>query len=195
MVMLDHFTPEQQDILVALPYRVGLWVANSDMAGGDDSAEAEMRVLTQVITAFAEDFCKSEFAQALMEETVRRQAEWPEWSQHLDEVPGECKRAIDLLSERLDHKSVLSFKMNLMEIATDVAMAYRELDENTDVLDRLGILLQSAISRIRARLAGRRVPSMDELLNISASEQRALDVLVAALDITQKASVHGKEIA
>lgn len=186
MTALDDFSPEQRDLLVALPYRVGLWVAHSDMAGGDNSAEAEMRVLTQVITAFAEDFCKSEFAQALMEETVRRQSEWPEWSRNLDEVPGECRRAVDTLFEWMDHKSVLSFKMNLMEIATDVAMAYRELDENTSVFDRLSILLQAAVSRIRARLAGRRVPSMDELLNVSSAEQRALDTLVAALDLTQE---------
>lgn len=190
MTALDDFSPEQRDLLVALPYRVGLWVAHSDMAGGDNSAEAEMRVLTQVITAFAEDFCKSEFAQALMEETVRRQSEWSDWSQYLDEVPSECNRAISLLSERLDNKSVVSFKMNLMEIATDVAMAYRELDENAAVLDRLSILLRAAIDRIRARLSGRRVPSMDELLNISTSEQRAIDILALALDIGRNGPIY-----
>lgn len=179
MTHLDNFTKEQRDMLVALPYRVGLWISASDSSGGNDADSAELDVLTTIITSFSEDFCKSEFAQALLEETTARRDEWPEWSGNLEDVPGECQRCIDLLAERLERKEVTSFKFNLMEIATDVAMAYREFSDNRNLAYRMQVYLRIILGRLK----GDRARSMDEYLNISISEQRALDRLAVALDI------------
>jgi hypothetical protein len=191
MPHLDHFTDDQRTLLVALPYRVGLWVSHSDDAGGKESNEAEMRVLTEIITSFSEDFLKSEFAQELMEETTRRQSEWAEWSDHIQDIPGECARAVGLLSERLDRKELLSFKFNLMEIATDVAMAYREFDEVGDVGYKLKVYAKVALHKFQSLMRGSKSRSLDEFLNISLSEQRALDALAKALDINnERADLH-----
>lgn len=183
MAQLQDFTQDQRDLLEALPYRVGLWVSSSDTTGGGDADDAEAQALEVIVTGFAEDFCKSEFVQAMMEEAVSRKAEWVNWSANLDEVPAECIRAIDLLSERLDRKQLTSFKLTVMEIATAVAMAYREFDHSDNVAHRLKIYSRVMMEKMRAVFTGQRARSADEFLNISEHEQKALDILSRSLDL------------
>jgi hypothetical protein len=63
-------------LVVRLPYRVGFYVSASDKTGGEESDAAEMAALEGIVTFYVEDFCKSEFAQAVMLETIQRKAEW-----------------------------------------------------------------------------------------------------------------------
>ncbi|MGZ9097314.1 MAG: hypothetical protein ACXW30_03340 [Micavibrio sp.] len=183
MALLEDFTKDQRDLLVGLPYRVGLWVSLSDSTGGGEANEAEAEALAAIVTGFSEDFCKSEFVQAMIEETVSRRSEWREWTRNLDDVPGECIRATDLLTERLERKEVTSFKLTLMEIATSVAMAYRESDHNQDFSFRLKVYGRVMVERLRAVFTGQRARGVDEFLNISDAEQKALDVLSQTLDL------------
>jgi len=183
MALLEDFTKDQRDLLVALPYRVGLWIGSSDDTGGGDADDAEAKALAVIVTGFAEDFCKSEFVQMMMEETVARRGEWPEWTHNLDDVPSECIRATDLLTERLERKEVTSFKLTLMEIATAVAMAYREFDHSQDLSFRLKVYGRVMAERLRAVFTGQRARGVDEFLNISDAEQKALDVLSQSLDL------------
>ena len=183
MALLEDFTKDQRDLLVGLPYRVGLWVGLSDSTGGGDADDAEAEALAAIVTGFAEDFCKSEFVQAMIEETVARRSEWKEWTHNLNDVPGECIRATDLLTERLERKEVTSFKLTLMEIATSVAMAYREFDHNDDLSFRLKVYGRVMVERLRSIFTGQRARSVDEFLNISDAEQKALDVLSQTLDL------------
>lgn len=183
MAHLEDFTKDQRDLLVALPYRVGCWISASDDTGGGDADEAERQALNVIVTGFAEDFCKSEFVQAMMEETIARESEWEQWTHHLEDVPAECIRATDLLLERLDRKELTSFKLTMMEIATSVAMAYREFDHSDDISHRIKVYGRVIIERLRNMVTGQRARSVDEFLNISESEQRALDTLASSLDL------------
>ncbi len=183
MPQLSSFNDDQRQLLVALPYRVGLWVSSSDSSGGDDADRAEMAALTTIVTGFAEDFLKSEFVQRLMEETVACQADWEKWNGNIDEVPAECTRAIDILSEMLDRKELTSFKLTLMEIAHSVAMAYREEDMVGGLASRLQVYSRIVLNRLQAILNRRKVRTVEELLNVSAAEQAAIDRLARALEI------------
>lgn len=183
MARLEDFTQDQRDLLEALPYRVGLWIGTSDTTGGGAADDAEAQALELIVTGFAEDFCKSEFVQAMMEEAVSRRAEWHDWAGNLEDVPAECVRAIDLLSERLDRKEITSFKLTVMEIATAVAMAYRELDHSDNMAHRLKIYSRVIMEKLRAVLTGQRARNIEELLNISEHEQKALDLLSRSLDL------------
>lgn len=188
MSYFDKFTEDQRNLLVALPYRVGLWIGSSDITGGSDAEKAEMMALSSIVTSYAEDYLKSEFVQTLMEEMVSRSAEWPGWGRNLDEVPAECIRAVEIASERLDRKDVMSFKYNLMEIATSVAMAYRELDHNDNFLFKLKVYSRVMIDRKRASRGGRVVGTLGEMMSISPSEQVALDSLARVLGLDTKTS-------
>lgn len=184
MHRLDQFSEDQRKMLIALPYRVGLWVSSSDSSGGDDADEAEQIALQTIVQGFAEDFLKSEFVQRLMEQTVAHRSEWPQWGAHLDEVPAECSRAIELLLEDIDRKELTSFKLTLMEIATAVAMAYREIDTQGNLAIRMRVMAHVMKDRMQAMIGRRKAKTLDELLNISEYEQDALHRLAEALDLS-----------
>jgi hypothetical protein len=183
MPQLSNFNDDQRQLLIALPYRVGLWVSSSDSSGGNEADEAEMTALTTIVTGFAEDFLKSEFVQRLMEETVAHRADWDKWVENIDEVPAECTRAVDMLSEILDRKELASFKFTMMEIANSVAMAYREAGEENGLGFRLQVYSRLLMEKLQAMLGKRKARTVDELLNISESEQAAIDRLARALEI------------
>lgn len=198
MPHLDRFTEDQRNLLVALPYRVGLWISSSDTSGGEEADAAELQALATIVTGFGEDFLKSEFVQRLMEETLAQQDMWPAWDHNLDEVPAECTRAVDILAEALDRKELASFKLTLMEIATAVAMAYREIEDTGDIALRMRIFIRVLMDRIQAAMAHRPARTMDELMNISESEQSAIDRLATALDLgnkRQKAQTTATQVA
>ena len=67
-----------------------------------------------------------------MRETLTRRAQWNGWRGKIENVPGECRRAVELTcsSTRLDYRELATFKQNLLEIALGVAMAYQEYDED-----------------------------------------------------------------
>ena len=60
MSYLERFAPKQRELIVSLPYRVGLWISESDTSGGDEADEAERNALHLMMTGYAEDFLKSE---------------------------------------------------------------------------------------------------------------------------------------
>ncbi|MDB5491969.1 MAG: hypothetical protein JWO78_1818 [Micavibrio sp.] len=184
MYGLEHYTKDQLDLLIKLPYRIGLFVSSSDDTGGDESAEAEMQALSLIVTSFAEDYLKSQFVQTMMEQTVSRRNEWESWGENIEAVPGECFKAIDLLCDYLDRKQVASFKLTMMEIATSVAMAYREFDDNSDISTRIKMYSRVLLDRLRAIMNGNKSFNADEVFNVSDAERRALDKLIESLDLS-----------
>ena len=167
MAILEKLSKEQQRVLIALPYRAGRWVSESDSSGGDEADQAEMAALESIVTSYAEDFCKSEFVEELMRQTVVHKEEWPAWSENLQDVPLECQRSVDVLSDYLEAKDVEAFKSNLMEIAVAVAMAYREMTGKPP----LGLYIQYWLARLGAVFSRHPVPDLARMMNISRGER------------------------
>lgn len=183
MPYLDKFTEEERDLLVSLPFRTGVWVSHSDDSGGDESAEAEMEAMRGIIMGYAEDFLKSEFVEELMRQTLARRDQWDVWGKGLETVPEECRKAAVILGRTLERKDILSFKQTLMEIATSVAMAYREFGDDTPLTSRLRVYSRYYWRVFMARLKKEQEPSLDEILNISMAEETVLVQLAAALQV------------
>ena len=131
---LDSLMTEQRDMIVSLPYRVGLMIGEVDDTGGDESSEIEGQVLHNLLMGFSRDVFGAETMTYVIRETVQRKDEWANWSQNLDQVPEECAHAVDILSQYVDPKEVSAFTNYLLEIAESVAMAFREYDEKTPLL-------------------------------------------------------------
>lgn len=184
MSFLDDLTESQRTLLVSLPYRVGLMVSQSDDAGGDDSDEAEMQALDSLITAYSQEVFGAETVQFIVSQTVARKAEWPEWSNHLDTVEGDCHRAIDILSECVDPKEVSAFKNHLIEIGESVALAFREYGESTPLLDKIKTYYIYYKGKMQASREGKRYKDWEQFLNISLDERKALRLIAHALNTT-----------
>lgn len=176
MSLLDKFTPEQQDFLASMPYRVGLFVSQSDSSGGAESEEAEAQTLYTIVLGYAEDYCKNEFVETLMKATLARQDKWDSWGANLDAVPEQCGQAIDMVVGTLDKKMVVAFKNNLFEIGLTVAMAYRETAHGSffsNLIDDFLLLIE----QYKAYFFKRQTRHIDEILNVSKAEREALEKL------------------
>lgn len=181
MGLLAKFSDRDQELLVALPYRAGLWLSRCDDTGGAKSDETEINALRSIIISFSEDFLKSEFVEEIMRETVNRRDRWPEWEKNTDGVPDECTKAVEMVAAQLEEKDTTAFKRNLMQIAMTVALAYREFEEGLPLMDKLKIYTRYYRQRLLASIKGEQILSLDEYLNISRAEHAALSQLSAAL--------------
>ncbi len=182
MNFLDSLLPDQRNLLVSLPYRVGLYVSESDQSGGDDSDEAEMRALESIITAYSQEVFGSETVQYVISETVNRKAEWDIWGENLDTIESQCHQAVDILSSAVDDKEVSSFKRHLIEIGESVALAFREYGDSTPMLDKIRIYMYYMKSRKEAVSKGIIPMEWDQFINISLDERKALQRLAQALN-------------
>lgn len=183
LMKLNDLPDDIRLLVVRLPYRVGFYVSASDKTGGDESDAAEMAALEGIVTFYVEDFCKSEFAQAVMLETIQRKAEWDGWQEKIEIVPEEIRKVLDFLVDKLDGKELTAFKNNLLEIAIAVAQAYREFDVSQPLTERVQVYLSILMARIKALVKGQEIQSHDTLLNISRDEKMAINLLADALGI------------
>ncbi len=177
MSFLDQLTADQRDIVVSLPYRVGLWVSDSDKSGGGDANLQEMQALSGIIHGFADEMFGSEVMQHIISETISKKARWGEWAKHVDDVPEDCRFAVDVLKEKTSSKDVNAFRNHLMEIGEAVAMAFHEEQGK-------GITFSAYITYMSGKLFGRRgrsAGSFSDYMRISVSEHRALGALAQSL--------------
>jgi hypothetical protein len=182
MSVLNEFSGDEQDLIVRLPFRVGIWISESDMSGGDESAAQEREALNTIVAAYAEDYLKSEFVQRVMEMTLARKDEWPKWTDRVDAVPDECDRVMKALATRVPLREVESFKHNLIDIGVAVAMAYREgITEPPEDAGAIANLVFSMKSFFGILFGGFKTATADE--NISAAEHRALVKLAGVLGV------------
>lgn len=183
MAYLEHFNEEQRTLLIRLPYRAGLWVSASDNTGGDESEEAERQALAAIVRGFTEDFLKSEFVEEVMRHTVAHSDQWDQWGGQSENIPDEVRRGIEIAALYIDHKQIHAFKQSLNDVAMTVAMAYREFDSATPLAAQMRIYSKYWLECARSYIKKTQPPIMDQYLNISAAEHRALDRLQDALQI------------
>lgn len=182
MNFLDQLNKEQRDLLVSLPYRVGLFVSQSDNTGGDDSDDAEMQALDNIITGYAQEIFCAETVQYVISETVRRKSEWVGWSNNLDGIGGECHKALDILYDTVDEKEVNAFKNHLLEIGESVALAFREYGSGTPLAEKIKMRLIFSKEKKQAEKIGIIYKNWEQFLNISLDERKALRSIATALD-------------
>ncbi len=175
MSFLDQLTADQRDIVVSLPYRVGLWVSDSDKSGGNEASLHEMQALSNIIHGFAEEMFGSETMQHIISETLAKKERWAEWAKHSSSVPEDCRFAVDVLKEKTGNKDVAVFRNHLMDIGEAVAMAFHE-ERGKAVTVRAYF---SYIFRKRKSRGGG--STFSDYLRISVNEHKALSALAQAL--------------
>jgi len=99
MKYLSKLPQDIQDLVVSLPFRVGLFISESDQTGGDESAEAERKALENIVTFYVEDTVKGEFAHEVMLHTLNNKSKWNDWSENIGKVPEECLHLTYMLKD------------------------------------------------------------------------------------------------
>ncbi|HEY8189924.1 MAG TPA: hypothetical protein VIF12_04520 [Micavibrio sp.] len=180
MAFLDEFSQEEQDFLISLPYRVGLWVSSSDDTGGALADGHELEALEKSIAGIVHGMFESAFVHEVMAEAFLRKPDWRNWEADIARVPEDCRRAVTLLQGKLTQRDVDSFRRILMQIGLEVARAFREYDKNEPLLYRFIRLIGMGVDRFFGALQGEKHVS-EHLLNISYEEDLALNKLAKAL--------------
>ena len=183
---LTDLDEDDQLFAVQTPYRVGMFISLSDTAGGDTADEEELKALEIIVTSYAQDFCKSEFVQQVMNKTVAWKDKWPEWLDNIQNVPEECSQLIDILESHLYDKEIDAFKYNLYEIGRSGALAYRENKKKLTGLHFMMKKLKFMTHKRDCAKMGQEPLNWQEFLNVSAAEHVALKKLAAALNLKKR---------
>jgi len=181
---LASLSAEDDAILMAFPYRVGLFISYADVSGGWSAQDAEMNTLANILREFAEDFCKGECAQMVLMETLQRRAQWPEWSNAITSVPeDDAHRVIYILDRVVPPKEVSAFKDVMVEIALAVAMAFREVESDPKTPATRKVKKASWLAKLQMLWNGEDdISDPLEHINISDIERAALFRLCRAMD-------------
>lgn len=183
MRFLRQLPSDQHRVVVALPYRVGLWVSRSDVTGGQEADLQETRALENILDGFTQEVFGSELVQHIMSQTVERRAKWAEWGDHLEQVPQECVQALKILENHAEEKEVNAFRQRLLEIAEAVALAFRE-QQNQKAADRIRLYATYHLGAMKARMRRQNYISFERFLNISPAERQALHKLSSSLGLS-----------
>lgn len=183
MKYLSKLPQDVQELVVSLPFRVGLFVSESDQTGGDESAEAERKALENIVTFYVEDTVKGEFAHEVMIHTLNHKDKWAEWSQNIDKVPEECLHLTYKMKDMIESKEILAYKQNLVEIAIVIAQAYCEFGENSSAMTKLEVYASVFLKKMQGLFGGGNSSANQIDLNISADERAAIQLLARNLGI------------
>lgn len=176
--IFSQLSPADEELLVSMPYRIGLYVSHADVTGGWDAQDSEIQSLTGILRDYSNDFCKTEFSQKVLMDCLASRAKWPSWSQAVEEVPSQTSRVITTLESMLSEKELRGFCDVLTDVGIAVAMAFREGGDTAG--DKP--IVREILSRIGTAL-GEKDP-LDHI-NISESERSALKKLARALRYTK----------
>lgn len=182
MSFLEHLPADQRELLVSLPYKVGVWLSHVDDHGGDEADDEEKKALAGIIDGFTRDVFGSEVVQYIMMETLEKKDQWEKWAENYTDIHANCQQAIDILNEVVEEKEVSAFKRRLIEIAEAVALAFREYD-NLDFMTKLRVYVLYYKEKYKANKRQQSYKTLDQFLNISLKERQALNALANTLDV------------
>lgn len=183
--ILSQLSEKDRTRVIALPYRVGLYVSHADKTGGSEAEAREIETLERILTEISEDFCKSEIMQKIMLETVKHKNSWSRWTGHLDKVPEECRvitAALDNLVEQKGDSS--SVKDTLIDIGVAVAMSFQEYGaEDYPQESALNTIMKSAHAVLGGFIPSLKPYDRFDHMRISPAERKALMTLVKSMGL------------
>lgn len=174
MPHFDDFLKEDLELIVSLPYRVGIFVARADNARDTDRDEKrEEKALRAVLECLGAQEEKCPFLAEVAQESLRHHAYWPAWRAKKG-LAEDIARALRIMEPRLSAESVTQFRRALFHIGSVVAMAYGEqCDQHHS---------EALAGQLIARLSDRFFDPLEKNPeNISAAEKAALQKLKEAL--------------
>ena len=176
MSQLANFSAEEQDLIVSLFYRAGIYVSHAEDEDGDLDDDLEMKALERVIRALAKNEKKSPFLQSVAQAALDSQDKWQEWTDRYFQVENDCQKVVALLHPALPKPDFNRYRMSLVKIGEIVAAAYGEFGE--DVKEEEGFF-----SMLVDKVSGGLKSAQDEdaFLNITPAETQAISDLKRAL--------------
>lgn len=175
---LHDMAPQERELIISLPYRVGVWMSHMDDEEGGKDDRNEKQAMMNIINGIAESIEVPAFVREIMKEVVASKDRWQEWGKNAIDIIPDVERAADFLKQRIGAKDRRNYKRLLLKIAGSVAGAYGEFgefDKEKGMMDRIRDWLSER---------GRKKQAID-FMNISSSEDAAIKKLMAALRLDE----------
>lgn len=172
--IFSQLSPADEELLVSMPYRIGLYVSHADVTGGWDAQDSEIQSLTAILRDYSNDFCKTEFSQKVLMDCLASRSKWPSWSYAVDDVPSQIGQIITTLESMLSEKELRGFCDVLIDVGLAVAMAFREGGEEQGERP----IVREILTRIGTALTEK---DPLEHINISEEERGALKKLARSM--------------
>jgi len=179
MSELQRFLPADQDVLVGLFYRIGQWMSHIDDTDTTEKSEqAEEEQMFKILNKLANSKNTGQLCSEIAEESIRQKGSWARWSQNTDTVLADVAKAKELIKGQSNAQEFVSFGRCLVTIATSVARAYREA--NDEEHKETGFMSWLSEKKANVALALSDFDAHKDL-NISPAEDTALTELVDVL--------------
>lgn len=122
MTLKEQFSDKDWQFLAQYPYRVGLWMSDQDIGGGESAVKAEMTALDNIVQRAQKKYENRGFIREIVENT-RNSLRDMSGKNSLENVPKDGARVLSLLRGSVDEVDVNCFKLVCIDVAEAVARA------------------------------------------------------------------------
>lgn len=176
MAQLSDFTPQQAEMIIALPFKAGIWISHSDDVDGEMDDARERKALENCIRAVAKLHEDKPFTSEVARRTLESKNKWNDWAENCFQTPEEARQVMGFLMANASEAEQKNFHAFIIEIAATVARAAGEFGAfDEDEADKFSGLLK----KITGGFGG--ADSAQHPMNVSAAEDSALGQLAQAL--------------
>lgn len=180
MTKLSDFTSEQQDLIIRLPYCVGMYVSQADNAQSEEETQQEMNALIRILEVLPNLYERTPLVQEVLNETHRRHEQWEEWSKLPFNIHEDCPRVVAYMKQKATLDELSAYSNAVHEIADTVARAVAEAGSfEIQQVPREGMLkiLYEAMKAIG-------LASAQNSASVTAKERAAISEIDAAMKIS-----------
>ncbi len=174
MLQLSAFSPEDIELIISLPYRVGVSLSHTEDEEGEADDEQEMEALEACIRQIAKLHEASPFISEIAAQILRSKDKWGKWSQATFNIAPECERAARILKPVVTATELKAYKKMLLEIASAVAQAYGEFGETHEKKGFFGRVMEKVVGSFAN-------DDKNHPMNVSAAEDSVITAIRAAL--------------
>lgn len=128
MSALSAIPPEQQEILIALPYKAGMAISYAEDEEGEDDDARETKALETALKLHAapKQTGTADLIAEIVTQTLARRADWPRWSEQTFAIEPECEKAVKILKSHASETEIRAYIAMMLDVTTRVAQAYGE---------------------------------------------------------------------
>lgn len=176
MTALSDFPESDLELVVSLPYRVGLNVSYADDEEGEQDDEREMAALQACLRAVADK--NSGLTKEIAEKALSMQDKWDAWGNGVFNIEPLCKQASETVARVASKEEYKNYVQMVLEVASAVAQAYGEFNEEPDPP-------KGFFGKTMSRIVGGFGAAEDAShpMNVSAAEDSAISRISMALKV------------